>query len=80
MHCTNTICRIKNSPDKRLELTDFDGNTTTEAVNVSNEEFRTTIKKYTTVDEEGTKQNVKYVDIYWPVPFLKVTDCQKLIF
>lgn len=74
MHCTNTICRIKNSTDKRLEVTDFDGNTKTEARNVSDEEFRKTIKTYTTVDAEEPKQYVKYVDIYWPIPFLLVNE------
>ncbi|KAJ8322061.1 hypothetical protein KUTeg_000532 [Tegillarca granosa] len=71
LHCTNTICRIKNSSDKRLEVTDFDGNTTIQGRDVSDEEFRKTIKTYTTVDEEEQKQNVKYVDIYWPVPLLQ---------
>lgn len=72
--CTSTIVKIHNSTDTEIKITGEQGNTTiikfvqeTDSETLGNE-----VKKY--VSLKGEDSNCKCVDIYLPVPMLKVKD------
>lgn len=66
---TSCICQIFNSEEKKAVLID-ENNRTIEINDVTRE----SLSKYLCVDRSNRKlQDYKSVDIYWPVPMLKVT-------
>lgn len=66
---TSCICQIFNSEQKKAVVVD-ESNRTIEINDVTRE----SLSKYLCVDRSNRKlQGYKSVDIYWPVPMLKVT-------
>lgn len=65
---TSTICQIFNSEQKRAVVTDENGGKI-----YLDDVTEETLSKYVCVDRSGENtQRYKTVDIYWPVPMLKV--------
>lgn len=69
--CSTTI-KIHNSPKKEIRVTDFKGNKTIIECGPDEEtrSIQKEVRKYVTIKEEYSK--CKSVDIYFPVPLLKV--------
>lgn len=66
---TSCICRIFNSEQKKAVVKDENGR----EIEIS-DVTKKTLSKYVCVDRSEKKsQRYKIVDIYWPVPMLKVT-------
>lgn len=70
--CTSTATKIHNSPKKEIRVTDYKGNK--KIIEFGHDEasrsIQKEVRKYVTIEEEDAI--CKSVDIYFPVPLLKV--------
>ncbi|CAC5401885.1 unnamed protein product [Mytilus coruscus] len=70
LSCTTTICRLRNSENVGIAVTDEDDKKINIDVNyVDDKDFRLQLKKY--VSRTSDHENYKYVDISLPIPLLK---------
>ena len=77
--CTTTICRLRNKDEKKVLITDK-ANVTKKVdlpVDVDAAWMKSELKKYVSSGVADDQYN--YVDIHWPIPFLKVGIMSHLI-
>lgn len=69
--CTSTICRLRNSKNKQIVLTDYDDKETTIPISKDEEHQMEDILE-TYVGRRSNPNRCKYVDIDLPIPMLQV--------
>lgn len=67
---TSTICRLRNSEDRQIVLTDNDNKQTTKTFSDEEGEMERFLEEH--VGRRSNPNRYKYVDISWPIPILQV--------
>lgn len=74
--CSSVICRIHNNAKKRLHVTFSDKTVRNIDLEGKSKEFvKNEIKKHAEKDDEDEDlKSYEYVDLYWPIPHLSVSN------
>jgi len=72
--CTSVVCRLRTSQMRKADIIDVNDKIveTIKMENKDEKKFKNDLKVFICPEKNRDEHQVKYVDIYWPIPFLRV--------
>jgi len=74
--CTGAVCRLRTSQMRKADIIDVNDKIV-ETIRMENgdmKKFKNDLKAFVSPKKNRDEHQVKYVDIYWPIPFLRVSN------